>query len=174
MNIRFQLNMEDIFALQDNVVDTSYAHKIKQRYFRWILFIMILLASIWLWKMNTWIGYLLAIVAIVFLFVAAGIYQYLMKRSLKKRISKIDHSKLLQPCEMTFAEDGIHRDLSVEVNRFDWKQFNRCTEDSARYFFYVDDLQGLIIPKTPSKVETLDVESYQMQMETYMKEINES
>src|SRR5699024_12792500 len=98
----------------------------------WIVFIMILLASIWIWKMNTWIGYLLAIVAIVFLFVAAGIYQYLMKRSLKKRITKIDHSKLLQLCEMTIAEDVIHRDLSGEVNRYDWKQFNRYKYESSR------------------------------------------
>lgn len=171
MQIQYQLEIADIIALQENVVETSYTHKIKSEYFQWIVTIALLIAGVVFWKMNTTISMILVLIAFVFMFLGSTFYKKLAQATSRRKILKQDYTTLLQPCTMEISEEGISRLLDDKKTFFAWDKFSRVSEDMEHYFLYADDLQGLIIPKKPRKIKNMDTLQYQERMEKYISKI---
>lgn len=171
MNIQFQLKKPDILALQEDVIVSSYTHEMKRKYFKWIVSIIILLAGVWLWRTSMIVGVVCILGAIAFWFMAATFYTKMAQASLKKKLLQQDHSTLLKSCTMEFSEAEINRVLDGERKTFPWDTFTRYSEDNDHYFLYVEDLQGLIIPKNPAKVENGTVDTYQKKIKFYVEKI---
>jgi len=176
IHIQFQLESADILALQEDVVDSSYAHEVKRKYFKWIVTFILMFATLWLWRTSTVVGIIFLVITIGFFLFASPLYKAAAKNTLKKKILKQDHSKLFQPCTMELSEQGINRILAEESTMFAWNQFTRYTTDKDHYFLYVDDLQALILPIEPNKVENDTADHYQKQLHAYLQTIegNES
>src|SRR5699024_6214801 len=151
MTIQFQLKLNDLLAMQENVIHHSRTHDVKQKYFRWG--IAILLLAIVFFIKPTLIGLMVGIIlAGVFFLIAPPLYPKIAYARLKNTFEQNDHSKLLKPCEMHFSEEGIDRNIDGETTHFPWNRFRKLEEDESLYFLYVDDLQGIIIPKEPDVI----------------------
>ncbi|HLQ70596.1 MAG TPA: YcxB family protein [Bacillota bacterium] len=174
MTIQFQLGFEDLLAMQKNVIHQSRTHNVKEKYFRWGISIL-LLAIVFFIKPSL-IGLIIGLViAGVFFLVAPAVYPKIAFARLKSKFEQNDHGNLLKPCEMHFSEDGIDRIIEGETTHFPWNGFRKLTEDDTHYFLYVDDLQGIIIPKEPT-VKTGNSDTFQEKLvayaNTYLNEEN--
>ena len=72
---------------------------------------------------------------------------------------------------MTFTNEGINRIIDGDTTHFPWNEFEKMNEDESHYFLYVDDLNGLIIPKQPT-VEGSDENAFQQAFITYVHNID--
>lgn len=166
MTIQFQLNIEDLFAMQEDVINYSRTHDVKAKYFRWVISI-ILLAVLLLILGFTILKVIISVVIAGAFFLAAPIvYPKMTLAKLKKQIADQDHSRLLKPSEMHLTDAGIDRIIDGETTHFPWNEFTKMHEDENHYFLFVDDLQGLIIPKEPN-VKNGDKHSFQEELVAY-------
>lgn len=149
MTIHFNLDFEDLLAFQQDVIKHAHTHYIKEKYSKWITTIILFITLFFLMKASFVTGVLSLIIAIFYFITFPFLYSKVTFAKLKKQMQKNDYSYVLGACSMTFSDTGIDRELNDEITHFDWNQFEKWHEDCDRYFLYVSDLQGLIIPKEP-------------------------
>lgn len=165
MTIQFQLELDDLLAMQKDVIHHSRTHEVKEKYFRWG--ISLLLLAIVIFINPSLIGLIIGtIIAGGFFLIAPTIYPKTAYVRLKSKFEQNDHSNLLKPCEMHFSEEGMDRVIEGETTHFPWNGFRKLHEDEARYFLYVDDLQGIIIPKN-SNIINGDSNTFQEKFVSY-------
>src|SRR5699024_4836976 len=165
MTAQFQLDLQDLLAMQKDVINHSRTHEVKRNYFKWTISIIIPFVFI---MINVSLVSLIMslITAVAFFLVAPSLYPKIAFFRLKSKFEQQDHSKLLKPCEIHLSEEGIKRVIDGETTQFLWKEFRKMHTDESHYFLYIDDLQGIIIPKQPT-VENNDMTSFQDQLESY-------
>jgi len=171
VTIHFQLTFDDLIAMQKNVISHSRTHDIKGKYFKWVISSILLVALLLLlpWSVVTMI--ISFLVAGIFFITAPFIYPKMAFSKLKKQMERQDFSKLLKPCEMRFTKDGINRVIDGETTHFSWNDFKTYHADDSHYFLYVDDLQGVIIPKKPV-VENGDKSTFQKNFIAYANSLS--
>lgn len=151
--------------MQKNVINHSRTHDVKGKYFRWGISILILIVCLFI-KIS-FISLIIGLVlAGIFFLIAPMLYPKIAFARLKSKFEQSDHSELLKPCEMHFSKEGIDRVIDGETTHFPWNGFRYMKEDESRYFLYVDDLQGIIIPKHPT-MESDDFTTFQVKLEGY-------
>lgn len=168
MNIRFNLDFEDLLAFQQDVIKHAHTHLVKERYFKWITSIILFFAVLFLMKASLVTIVTSLIITIVYFTISPIFYAKIAFFKLKKQMQRIDYSHVLGTCEMTFSDTGINRDLKGETTHFDWDQFEKWQEDGHHYFFYVSDLQGLIIPKDPDGMNGEEKAAYHDLIQQHM------
>lgn len=166
MTIQFQLGQQDLFAMQKDVITHSRTHDVKGKYFKWGI-PFILLAFLLLIFGFSLVGVIISVViAGAFFFIAPILYPKMAFSKLKRQMEHQDYAHLLKPSEMHFTEEGIERVIDGETTHFPWNEFRKLHEDENHYFLYVDDLQGIIIPKEPT-VKDGDSKTFQENLIAY-------
>lgn len=160
MTIHFHLDFEDLTAFQQDVIKHSYTHTIKKKYFKWISSIVLFLVALFLINISLVTVAVSLIVAIIYFMIFPLLYSNITFFKLKKQMKNRDYSHVLGACEMTFSENGIDREMADATTHFDWDGFEKLREDPHHYFLYVNDLQGLIIPKKPDGVDEEKTTAY--------------
>ncbi|MEN1967950.1 YcxB family protein [Lentibacillus sp. N15] len=152
ITIQFHLDFDDLAAFQQNVIKHSYTHRIKKQYFKWISSIALLLAALFLLDTSFITVVASLIVVIIYYKVFPSLYNNIAFFKLSKQMQKKDYSHVLGACKMTVSDNGIDRVLADVTTHFDWEGFEKLREDPHHFFLYVNDLQGLIIPKKPDSM----------------------
>ncbi|MGM8364357.1 YcxB family protein [Virgibacillus sp. W0181] len=156
MTIQFQLSMSDLIAFQRNVITHSRTHRIKQRYYKWISSVILLLAAFLLLGTSIPTMIEVIIITVIYFFLFPSIYNAVAMAYYKKQFDKKDYSYILAPCEMSLSNNGIERMIHEETTHYSWDRFENMQEDELHYFLYVSDLQGLILPKKSDSMSDAD------------------
>lgn len=160
MTIRFHVDFDDLFAMQQDVIQHSQTHHIKEMYFKWITSIVLFLAALFLMGLSLTAVITSLVIAVIFFLLFPFLYRNIAFFRLKRNMQKNDYSHVLGACEMTISDNGIDRKKQNATTHFDWEQFESWREDSSHYFMYVDDLQGVIISKNPDEMNEQETTAF--------------
>ena len=161
MFIYYQLDFDDILALQRDVIKHSYTHKIKKSYFKWISAVIIFLALLFLFGPSLISATVGLVITVIYVIAFPSLYEKITFSRAKSKMQQQDYEHILAPCDLTLNDEGITRVMNDETTHFDWDTFTRIGEDSSHYFLYQTELQGLILPKKPEQLSSNDLNEYQ-------------
>lgn len=169
--IHFQLQKKDLIAFQQDVVTHSYTHKIKQAYYKWISSVVLFLSILLLTELTPVMIGLSLFFTLIYYLLFPFLYQKIAMTFYKRQIEKNSYSHILGSCEMSFSDDGIDRLINGETKHFSWNSFKNVREDQNRYYFYISDLQAVLLPKTPDHLTTTERKKYTAYIETCINQI---
>src|SRR5699024_12316418 len=106
MTAQFQLDLQDLLAMQKDVINHSRTHEVKRNYFKWTISIIIPFVFI---MINVSLVSIIMnlITAVAFFLVAPSLYPKIDLFRLKSKIEQQDHSNILKPSHIHKHEERI-------------------------------------------------------------------
>lgn len=176
MIVRFNLDFDDVMAFQKDFIEHSKVHKSKRIKYMWfttiILFSAPLLAVALRYGALSRDDFLFPVLgATVWCLCSQTIYNKQALHAYKKQLKSTNPSFMTGDCVITISNHELIREFENSKTIYKWSDFIRITEDSARYFLYNSDFQGLIIKKKHEDLTNEEQKELKKQLQNHVPKL---
>lgn len=156
MEINGQLQMENIKALPEDIMNHSPRHKKNINVMTYGSALILLGLLLWLQTPLQGIKIILSLfIIVIYIIVVPRFLRRKMLKIMKKNLTQSNVQKFLKPYTVYLTEEGIEIVREETVKNIRWHEIDAVTNDEHHYFLYVSDESNIIIPKKdiPSQSE---------------------
>lgn len=134
MIAKFEIDLDDVIAVQSFLTTKSKFHKRNKIIGGIVAVILLILTNLMIIQAN-WI-----FVAILSTALFLATYNFIYKKAMidqAKRLVKNNPFMMNNACTLTVSEDGLLRELKNATNKLEWNEIKLVSEDDERYVLYM-------------------------------------
>jgi YcxB-like protein len=165
MVVEFEVNLEDLKALQRISLRTTNFHKrnrILNGFFGAILAFIL--------SFSFGFGTIVSLLASILYFIFGSILYNVGLIYQTERLARKNDSLTVGDCKLYISEVGFRAEFKRTTQHSTWSEVKKVYEDEKRYFIYLSDLQAVIIKKEPKNTSKDELINFNKLISGYIKE----
>lgn len=159
MIAHFNIDFDDIFALQKNAIKVLKRHKVR----KWGggLFGFI---GLFFWLYLTDKGFATSLIyAFILLLITPYIYAGVTLLKIKRTLENNRYDLWFTgQCKLTMNSEELCLESDNSSKRIKWSQIKKASEDEKRYFLYTSELQGITMKKFPDNFSEKELRGFNL------------